>query len=67
MTAEYRPPLRHRGHCGTTRRRCYRRSCREQFDPYKTVEILANEAIFYCHRSRLPVDATVINMIEAAA
>lgn len=57
-------PLRHQGPCGP-RRPCYRPDCRERFDPYLTVELVAGRALYYCHRTVQPVDDLTARMLAA--
>lgn len=47
--------IRHAGPCGR-RVPCWRPECPMAFRGYPTVEILAAEAIAYCHRLTVPVD-----------
>jgi hypothetical protein len=62
---EPRPAIRHVGPCGH-RARCYRSDCLERFGPYKTVEILRNRIVFYCHSVVVPADAVDLRMLEVA-
>ena len=61
-TTTYRPPLGHRGPCGT-RRRCYRPACRAEFGDVQTVEIVDRVAIFFCHHLKVPIDPIVLGML----
>jgi hypothetical protein len=66
-SAPYRPAIRHAGPCGH-RRHCHRATCRERFGDLPTIELLSDgRAIAYCHRAIVPVDALLLEMIEAAA
>ncbi len=59
-------PLRHEGRCGR-RTRCHRAACRQAFGDYRTVEIVADRVIYFCHRVTAPVDPVVLAMLRTAA
>jgi hypothetical protein len=52
--------------CSPDRRRCYRASCRSTFGEARTVELVDQLALFFCHGSVLPVDDVTLGMLDVA-